>query len=317
MYFPQHTNQIPNFLKDLEHLSINEKLKVVDDAISMMSSEKRYFLVVKTLEGYRLSLQELKNHKIQESGEYRELAYKNRKLEEQILSLTKELEKRVTFSCDIKSYKNLYIYILSHPKKKSSATTEILSRINYLDKMTRDVVFVMPGYQRATANDEMVDIRDANLQLTFDETLFMETVQKLEDESKGKFRYNDKCELIIFGMDPNGEIDYSNFSRLDLNLLAKTREIDPIQLILKIANHFRESNDQIDIKNSINQILGEMTMNENSPYLRIFIAGAKSLRTERSLLRDVLNNLQRSAPKFVPEKTTETKKCLRNSKNDS
>ena len=120
----------------------------------------------------------------------------------------------------ITPYKNLYIFILSHPKNGSMPGIEILSRVNYLDKMTRDVTFIMPGYKRATDTDLIVN-DDKNMQLTFDENVFIDIVKMLEYKSNGKFAYRDNCELLFVSSDTQGQYDFSNMMRFDLDILSE------------------------------------------------------------------------------------------------
>lgn len=47
--------------------------------------------------------------------------------------------------------------------------------------MTRCVTFIMPGYKIALLNDEVINESDTNLQLTFDENLFIEMIQDLDE----------------------------------------------------------------------------------------------------------------------------------------
>ena len=42
---------------------------------------------------------------------------------------------------DVKPYKGLYIFILSHPQNNSNEIAEILSRVNYLDKIGENGAF--------------------------------------------------------------------------------------------------------------------------------------------------------------------------------
>ena len=299
MYFPRNFKEMGHFLTDIERAPISLKLDYVNQALRAMIEYKDDVdtSVIRLLQDYRLSLIEMEKSGVQHSENFSELLRRNQQLENKVSELMRELYLQKENSCnyisfEMKEYSKLYIFLLSHPKNNSSATAEILSRINYLDKMTRNVIFVMPGYQRATENDKVIDIMDQEMQLTFDEGRFMSIIQSMEDESNGKFAYTDKCELVFFGSNPNGGIDYSEFTRLDLNLLFKKRGIDPIQLILNISNYFRNHNDKIDIKKSINQILGEMTMTEERQTLRVFIAGSKAIKEERSLLREELSKIE-------------------------
>lgn len=296
MYFPRSIDEFGDFLSNLRWMSTSEKLMVIDDALNAMSYNARSVDpgVLRMLHDYRMSLNDLERG--EERRDYRRLEERNRHLEEEVSRLLQELDGKEQLLSyirpTIESYKNLYIFLLSHPKNKSCVTTEILSRINYLDKMTRDVVFVMPGYQRAKENDVLVDVRDPNMQLTFDESLFMSIVQRLEDESCGAFAYDDRCELLILGAKEKGEFDYSSLARLDLDMLSNKRGIDAIRLIINVSHRFRQREDYIDIKKSVNEILGELTMIEESPAVRVFIAGAKELKEERALLREELSKIE-------------------------
>lgn len=157
--------------------------------------------------------------------------------------------------------------------------------------MTRDVTFVMPGYKRATNNDEVCNVADSNLQLTFDENVFVKIVQSIEDESNGKFIYNDDCELLIVGKREDYSYDFDNFIRLNLDELA-SRHIYSVKLIMSIAQNFRKSGDFSNIKYLIKSLLQK---HERILATKVFIAGAKKLKIERSLLReelDMVSNLK-------------------------
>ncbi len=299
MYFPRNFEEMGHFLTGIDRAPNSVKLDYVNQALKAMIEYKDDVdtSVIRMLQDYRISLIEIEKSQKENPELGHELQLKNRQLEKQIEVLMWELKvekKRYNnfISFEKKSYSKLYIFLLSHPKNNSSATVEILSRINILDKMTRNVIFVMPGYQRATEDDKVIDIMDPEMQLTFDEKTFINIIQNMEDESKGQFAYTDKCELVFFGSDQNGEIDYSDATRLDLNLLSKKRGISPIELILKVSNYFRQNSDNIDIKKSINQILGELAMTDERQTLRVFIAGSKAIKEERSLLREELSKIE-------------------------
>ena len=61
------------------------------------------------------------------------------------------------------------------------------------------------------AVDEVINESDTNLQLTFDENLFIEMIQDLENKSDGKFLYKDACELVFIGVESDGGYDFNNF----------------------------------------------------------------------------------------------------------
>lgn len=290
MYFPKELLEVRDILRSLgDRRGDYDTIVVIDSCIERLKSLNHTALFHSSdwTDIKRALLEELMNAKEkckQSMMSVREIGYILNRMNDQINYL-------VQF--DVKQYKNLCIFILSHPKNNDVATAEILSRINYLDKMTRDVTFIMPGYNRAKPRDEVVNESDVNLQLTFDENLFIRMVQDLEDRSNGRFLYNGSCELVFIGVLSNGEYDFNNFQRLDLNLLSHKRGIDPVKLILSVAQKFRmDKNDTIETKKYVDQILGELTMQDFSPTKKVFIAGAKRLKAERSLLREELSKIE-------------------------
>ncbi len=291
MYFPRNLSEIGEFLQSLKHNSNEENIRILDNIIDQIRHTLGYKEVENLLLQYRALL-------IRQEDSGKRLSEENQYLESKLERTLEELREKEELICycispDVKSYKNLYIFILCHPKNNAIVGAEILSRINYLDKMTRDVTFIMPGYKRAQPNDRVVNESDNNLQLTFDEDLFIKMVQDLEDKANGKFLYKDACELIFIGVEPDGGYDFNNFQRLDLNLLSQKRKIDPIRLILSVAQQFRiEKNRTIEIKKYVNEILGELTMQDSGPAIKVFIAGAKKLKEERSLLREELSKVE-------------------------
>lgn len=191
-----------------------------------------------------------------------------------------------------KGYRNLFIYLFAHPKNHSNATKEILSRINYLDKMTRDVHFTMPGYEQAEAGDDVVNEQDKNMKLKFDENVFLSYVQELEDKSNGKFSYQDDCELVFVGQKENGEFDIDSLTRIDLDYISKDKGIDPVKLIIAVSQAFRkEESQKLDANTLVTHIIGELCVEKPKSILRVFIAGAKKLKLERLLLREQLSKL--------------------------
>ena len=289
MYFPEEIIEVRNILRSLDNkMSDKEKIAIIDSCSEKIEQlSPRFLLLGEWTHIKRQILADLREARIrceQSIMEVNEFRY-----------ILADISERVNFvvQSDVKPYKNLCIFFLSHPKNKVTVTAEILSRINYLDKMTRDVTFIMPGYKRAQQNDDVINESDNNLQLTFDENLFVKMVQELENESNRKFLYNDACELVFIGIKSNGGYDFDNFQRLDLNILSHKRGIDPIKLILSIAQQFRaDKNDTIEIKKYVTQILGELTMQDDNPAIKIFIAGAKKLKRERSLLIEELSKVE-------------------------
>ena len=294
MYFPQNSCEIDNFLKHLKQYPLHQQIELLKEAIQA-SSQRGLFPISREISTELLEkyLDELvvANEDRQMRNKER-LQYLEYKLEE-VLAKNESLQ--FIISTGVKSYKGLYIFLLSHPKNGTTSSSEILSRINYLDKMTRDVTFVMPGYDRAKENEGVVNTSDKNLQLTFDENIFINIVQKLEDQSRGRFQYKDECELVFIGLNTDGQFDFDNFQRLNLELLSKKRGIDPIKLIITVAQRFRANDESSIVLNKfVNQILGELALQDEHETKKVFIAGAKRMQEQRALLREELNKIENS-----------------------
>lgn len=284
MYFPRNKFELQRFLDSLKHNSNEENLRILDNILQQGNLVDKE--VIEILQDYRDILQNNEMYKLEI-----EPTKKRNSFFERIYNIFDTPVYGI--APDVKAYKNLYIFILCHPKNNEIVGAEILSRINYLDKMTRDVTFIMPGYKRAQSDDKVVNESDQNLQLTFDENLFIEMIQDLENKSAGKFLYEDACELVFIGIEPNGGYDFNNFQRLDLNLLSKIKNVDPIKLILSVAQRFRtDSKQNIEINKYVNQILCELEIQDSNPTVKVFIAGAKRLKEERSLLREELSKVE-------------------------
>lgn len=297
MYFPRDISEIGDFLRSLKYNSNEENIRILDNILDRMRHMHGYTNkeVENLLFQYRMSL--IRQDENIDGERFYKLKEENHYLESKLQQTLKELQEKNELISqiipDVRSYKNLYIFILCHPKNNAIVGAEILSRINYLDKMTRGVTFIMPGYKRALSDDEVVNESDNKLQLTFDENLFIEMIQDLENKSDGKFLYKDACEIVFIGVESEGGYDFNDFQRLDLNLLSQKRGIDPVKLILSISQQFRtDKNDTIEINKYVNQILGELTMQDDNPTIKIFIAGAKKLKKERSLLREELSKVE-------------------------
>lgn len=310
MYFPPsplQNNDIIEQLMQLETMSYHEQLGIVNYL-------RRYQLDPETTELVNRIERMIKNN-IQMEDEremsLRRLEVDNQKLKskmydyEHLLSSYKdeiirlrdqlsanESQLNLMIGSTPKGYRNLFIYLFAHPKNHSNATKEILSRINYLDKMTRDVHFTMPGYEQAKAGEDVVNEQDKNLQLTFDENVFLTYVQELEDKSNGKFSYQDDCELVFVGQKDNGEYDIDSLTRIDLDFISKNKGIDPVKLIIAVSQAFRkEKSQKLDTKILVTHIIGELCVEKPKSILRVFIAGAKNLKLERLLLREQLSKL--------------------------
>lgn len=297
MYFPQTISQVEDFIQYLSSYSTSQKIEMLQDAINQVNCTP-FSLGSKSV---RDLLCQYKNI-LEIGGDFEskkidELENEKHLLEEKLRYALSELGEKSELLCciapDVKAYKNLYIFILSRPNNNTAVTAEILSCANYIDKMTRDVTFIMPGYKRAEDNGFVVNEPDVNMPLTFDENVFINIIQDLENKSEGKFLYKDECELIFVGVKNDGKYDFDSLVRLNLEFLSHKRNMDPVKLILSIAQRFRADNTgKIDIKRYINQVLGELTMQDNAPTKKVFIAGAKRLKKERSLIREELSKVE-------------------------
>ena len=191
-----------------------------------------------------------------------------------------------------KGYKNLFIFLFAHPNNHSIATKEILNRMNFLDKMTRNVHFTMPGYERAKEGETVVNEQDKNMKLTFNENVFLSYVQDLEDRTGGKFTYRGDCELVFVGQKNSGEYDGDTLVRIDLDHISKEKGIDPVKLIIAVSQEFRkEGSQKLDANTLVTHVIGELCVEKPKSIIQVFIAGAKRLRLERLLLREQLSKL--------------------------
>lgn len=310
MYFPPlapPNNDIIEQLMQLETMSYHEQLRVVRDL-------RRYQLDPKTNElVHRIERKIENNIKMEHEREMslHKLVSENQELKSEIYNhkhrlsfyedeiqrlrdrlSASEIDFNLMISSSPKGYKNLFIFLFAHPNNHSNATKEILSRMNYLDKMTRDVHFTMPGYEQAKSGEDVVNEQDKNMRLTFDENVFLSHVQELEDKSDGKFSYQDDCELVFVGQKDNGEYDIDSLTRIDLDYISKDKGIDPVKLIIAVSQAFRkEESQKLDAQTLVTHIIGELCVEKPRSILRVFIAGAKKLKLERLLLREQLSKL--------------------------
>lgn len=310
MYFPPYplqNNDIIEQLMQLETMSYHEQLRIVQNLLCNQLDQKTLKLVnrIKSRIENNIMVEDERERSLQKlesenqylksemyDNKHRLSSYEDeiRRLREQLTASKSNLALMIGSSP--KGYKNLFIYLFAHPKNHSNATKEILSRINYLDKMTRDVHFTMPGYEQAEAGDDVVNEQDKNMKLKFDENVFLSYVQELEDKSNGNFSYQDDCELVFVGQKKNGEFDIDSLTRIDLDYISKDKGIDPVKLIIAVSQAFRkEESQKLDANTLVTHIIGELCVEKPKSILRVFIAGAKKLKLERLLLREQLSKL--------------------------
>lgn len=310
MYFPPLTpqiNEVIEQLMQLEAMSYDEQLKIVRNLSRYQLDPKANELVCR-IEREIMDNIERENER---EKSLRKLEFENQRLRSEVVgqehclsSCQDEIEKlrerlsdsEIALNSMIgsrpKGYKNLFIYLFAHPNNHSNATKEILKRMNYLDKMTRDVHFTMPGYERAKNGEDVVNDLDKYMRLTFDENTFLSYIQELEDKSHGKFTYQDDCELVFVGQKDDGKYDIDTLTRIDLDYISKDKGIDPIKLIIAVSQAFRkEESQELDAKTLVTHVVGELCVEKPKSILRVFIAGAKKLKLERLLLREQLSML--------------------------
>lgn len=300
MYFPQNPIEIKDFLRNIGSYSDEQKLWIIETFLKQLKSVPFTSRIAakKDIDCIINEYKEILKKGQQEDvvSRVKELAGLDEDLKTKLRDVIEELnrghEHYSMIVPDVKSYKNLYIFILSHPQNNSNVIAEILSRINYLDKMTRDVTFVMPGYKRAEKSDDICNATDHNLQLTFDENIFIDIVQDLENKSNGKFVYYDECELLVVGMTADGNYDFGNYARLNLNELSNRIHIDVVRLIMSLAQDFRFNlKEGINIKKHVYGLLENLKRIHYRSITKVFIAGAKKLNGERALLREQLSKV--------------------------
>lgn len=310
MYFPPFTpsnNDIIEQLMRLESLPYREQLYEVQklyDCVSDSQIRELIYQIERKIKDNLNKERETAMHLRELESQNDELKYEIEDHRQRLSFYAKEIDElhkrlsasernyMISLSPSPKGYKNLFIFLFAHPNNHSNATKEILSRMNYLDKMTRDVHFTMPGYEQAEAGDDVVNEQDKNMKLKFDENVFLSYVQELEDKSNGKFSYQDDCELVFVGQKENGEFDIDSLTRIDLDYISKDKGIDPVKLIIAVSQAFRkEESQKLNANTLVTHIIGELCVEKPKSILRVFIAGAKKLKLERLLLREQLSKL--------------------------
>lgn len=302
--FPLQNNDIIEQLMQLETMSYHEQLRIVQNLLCNQLDQKTLELVnrikrriennIMVEHEREISLRKLEseNQDLKSENKHRLSSYEDeiRRLRERLTA--SEIDLNLMISSSPKGYKNLFIYLFAHPNNHSNATKEILKRMNYLDKMTRDVHFTMPGYERAKNEEDVVNDLDKYMRLTFDENTFLSYIQELEDRSHGKFTYQDDCELVFVDQKDDGEYDIDTLTRIDLDYISKNKGIDPVKLIIAVSQTLRKKETQkLDAKTLVTHIVGELCVDKPKSILRVFIAGAKKLKLERLLLREQLSML--------------------------
>ena len=310
MYFPPFTpsnNDIIEQLMRLESLPYREQLYEVQklyDCVSDSQIRELIYQIERKIKDNLNKERETAMHLRELESQNDELKYEIEDHRQRLSFYAKEIDElhkrlsasernyMISLSPSPKGYKNLFIFLFAHPNNHSNATKEILSRMNYLDKMTRDVHFTMPGYEQAEAGDDVVNEQDKNMKLKFDENVFLSYVQELEDKSNGKFSYQDDCELVFVGQKENGEFDIDSLTRIDLDYISKDKGIDPVKLIIAVSQAFRkEESQKLNANTLVTHIIGELCVEKPKSILRVFIAGAKKLKLKRLLLREQLSKL--------------------------
>lgn len=276
MYFPSHISELLDSLKSDLHKG---NLSIIDDYISQIQDILPFR--VPSCHKARIidELQELKLYAT--SGELENSI-------QRLIALIQELSMKE----DVKAFKNLYIFIIIHPKQHIEVANVLLSNINYLHKMTRDVVFIVPGYKPAKEGEEIVNATEKNMPLIFDENLFIEIIQDLENKSNNNFLYKNKSELLFVGKNINNDYDFNTMQRLDLQKLLAKR-VNPVDLVMSVANQFRiDENPTLDIQKHVAQILGELIIAEPQYTKKMFIAGSKKNTIERAILREEVSKVE-------------------------
>ena len=297
MYFPPlsfHDRQVVEQLMQLESLPYKEQLCKIQELCNIVSDSQISELLHQIKNSIEDNIaRERENNYLKDENE------KHRRRLSSYEEVIREFEQKLSVSeynamvnSTPKGYKNLFIFLFAHPNNHSIATKEILNRMNFLDKMTRNVHFTMPGYERAKEGETVVNEQDKNMKLTFNENVFLSYVQDLEDRTGGKFTYRGDCELVFVGQKNSGEYDGDTLVRIDLDHISKEKGIDPVKLIIAVSQEFRkEGSQKLDANTLVTHVIGELCVEKPKSIIQVFIAGAKRLRLERLLLREQLSKL--------------------------
>ena len=145
MYFPQNPIEIKDFLQYIDSYSDEQKLWIIESFLKQLKNLPfiSRFAAKNDIDSIINEYKEIliKQQQGDVTSRVKELAGLDEYLKTKFRDIIDELNRRhehySMIVSDVKSYKNLYIFILSHPQNNSNEIAEILSRIIYLDKMTQ------------------------------------------------------------------------------------------------------------------------------------------------------------------------------------
>lgn len=186
-----------------------------------------------------------------------------------------------------------YILILGHlnPYQESPALKLILDQYTYLNRLTKDVRYFMPGF--LIGENGIIASRKYRHfdKFNFDEVGFLDTVEWLESSSN--YEYSEDTEMILLpyhitDQDSHEPIcDFEHLQSYNLDTLLK----DGINLHKFIKEAVKVVQQNMTYEKTRRLMDGVLENVKNLKSHKVFIAGAKALDRERDGIRSVLSQL--------------------------
>lgn len=197
------------------------------------------------------------------------------------------------------------IMILGNPNNCTTALDLILRNFNYLNRFTRSVVFFMPGFQNNANNT--ISTKDYQSKFGFNEDNFLDTIEWIETNRNGFYRYSQDAEIIFVhhSIDSSGHsvFDFSNMLSYNLDTLYR-QGVNVLGFINQCMTVVNEHLSRTEIVDLVQRYMNESTDSSmNISYhreIKLFIAGSKSLSIERNALcRELMIISNRSTKHYL------------------
>jgi len=214
----------------------------------------------------------------------------------------KDLLRELEWNREKREEERWYIFLLMNPHYQTNAGVDIIKNLSYLNRRTGNVTFFLPGFLNNpdetrimpfhNGGDSRVIYHDDTFGgLYFDEYGFFDTIQWLEEGSKGKYQYSEGLDLVLVKYNPNhrrglfNRYDYC-FDRerlLFYNLDdIKERKINILRFIIECMRIVSSSFELEIVKHWLDRFISIPINAENARTINVFVAGAKDLEKERN-----------------------------------
>ena len=226
------------------------------------------------------------------------------------VSSYQELIRSLEWDTAKRSNEHWYIFLVMNPMNQTNAGIDIIKNFSYLNERTGNVTFFLPGFSNTDDGVVPCESRrgcrivyedDSFGKVYFDERGFLDTVKWLEGGSSF-YHYNEDLDLVIvkycprFGEDSmayENNFDLENMVVYNLDTL-KRKGINTLRMITECMRVVPTSISERDVRHRLdNYIFGstgisDMHWHQN---IKVFVAGAKSLKTERDAVISALTHI--------------------------